>query len=78
MFAALLASVGTAGPVLYWFAYLLLIDLNAAAFSVRVERESKSLLLFSPLFRMLYNVILDVNTLIALTDEFRGKRMTWS
>jgi biofilm PGA synthesis N-glycosyltransferase PgaC len=77
MLAGLLIVVGKIGTLVPWYLILLLIEANAAAFSIRTMGERKVLTLLCPLFRSVYSVLLDVNTLCAAFDQFRHKRMTW-
>jgi hypothetical protein len=60
-----------------WFLALTALDLNEAAFSVRIERGDLRLLPLAAVNRVYYNVLLDVNKLFALYDELRGRRMRW-
>jgi poly-beta-1,6-N-acetyl-D-glucosamine synthase len=77
MLAGLLIVVGKLGTLLPWYVILLLIEVNAAAFSIRTMGERKVLMLLCPIFRSIYSVLLDVNTLCAAFDQVRRKRMTW-
>jgi poly-beta-1,6-N-acetyl-D-glucosamine synthase len=78
MLAGLLLVIGKIGTLVPWYVILLLIEVNAAAFSVRTMGERGILILLCPLFRSVYSVLLDVNTLCAAFDEIRRKRMTWA
>lgn len=78
MFAGLLIIVGEVGTLIPWYLVLLLIEINAAAFAVRTMGESKTLILLSPIFRSVYSVLLDVNTLLSTADELLRRRMTWA
>jgi len=60
-----------------WYSILLLIEVNTAAFSVRTLGEPRILILLCPLFRSIYSVLLDVNTLCASVDQALRRRMTW-
>ncbi len=77
-FALMVAVFGLKGPLLFWFLALTAVDLNAAAFCVRLEGAKLRLLALAPLSRIYFNVILDVSKFFALYDEQRGKRMSWS
>ena len=77
MLAGLLIVIGQLGTLVPWYLILLLIEVNAAAFSIRTMGERKILILLSPLFRSIYSVLLDVNTLCAAFDQVRRRRMTW-
>ena len=70
--------IGQIGTLLPWYLILLLIEINAAAFSVRTMGERPILIALCPLFRSVYSVLLDVNTLCAAFDQIRRRRMTWS
>ena len=78
MLAGLLLVIGQIGTLLPWYLILLLIEINAAAFSVRTMGERPILIALCPLFRSAYSVLLDVNTLCAAFDQIRSRRMTWS
>ncbi len=78
LLTALTLLSGPAASVLAWLLLITAIDLNAAAFCVKLERDSPRLLLLIPLFRFYFNVVLDVSKIFAVYDELRGRRMTWS
>ncbi len=77
MLGGMLMIVGKIGVLVPWYMILLLIEMNAAAFSVTVMGERRALILLCPLFRSIYSVLLDVNTLCATFDQLRRRRMTW-
>jgi biofilm PGA synthesis N-glycosyltransferase PgaC len=78
VFCALVALHGSVQlPILLAFLLLTVIDVNAGLFAAAVEQEDSRLTLLSPLFRVFYNTIIDVNSLLALSDELRAKRMNW-
>jgi cellulose synthase/poly-beta-1,6-N-acetylglucosamine synthase-like glycosyltransferase len=77
MLAGLLIVVGKIGTLVPWYLILLLIEVNAAAFSIRTMGERRVLMLLCPLFRSVYSVLLDVNTLCATFDQIARRRMTW-
>jgi poly-beta-1,6-N-acetyl-D-glucosamine synthase len=77
MLAGLLIVIGKIGTFLPWYLILLAIEMNAAAFSLRTMGERRLLLVLAPLFRSIYSVLLDVNTLCATFDQFRRRRMNW-
>ncbi len=64
-------------PIALAFVLLTVIDINAGLFAAAVENEDSRLTLLSPLFRVYYNTIIDVNSLLALRDELSEKRMSW-
>jgi hypothetical protein len=78
MLAGLLIVIGQIGTLVPWYIILLLIEMNAVAFSIRTMGERKVLMLLAPPFRSIYSVLLDVNTLCAAIDQLRRRRMTWS
>jgi cellulose synthase/poly-beta-1,6-N-acetylglucosamine synthase-like glycosyltransferase len=78
LFVVLVATVGQIGNLLPWYLILLAIELNAAAFSVRVLGEQPMLMTLTPIFRSAYSVILDINTLCALCAELFRQRMKWA
>ncbi len=77
-FLLLLLIFGVHAPLIAWFISLTLIDINAAAFSARIERASINVIALSLISRVYFNVLLDVSKGFALWDEFRGRRMSWS
>ncbi|MBS2024620.1 MAG: glycosyltransferase [Deltaproteobacteria bacterium] len=77
-FIALVVCFGIHGPLIAWFLALTIIDLNAAAFSARIERSDMRLLWLSLVSRVYFNTLLDVSKGFALFDEFRGRGMSWS
>ena len=78
VFCGLVAMHGSLRlPIALAFLLLTLIDINAGLFSAAVENEDARLSLLSPLFRVFYNTIIDVNSLLAFNDELRAKRMDW-
>jgi poly-beta-1,6-N-acetyl-D-glucosamine synthase len=76
-FLVVVAVSGLHVSEVVWFLALTALDLNEAAFSVRVERGDLRLLPLAAVNRVYYNVLLDVNKLFALYDELRGRRMRW-
>jgi poly-beta-1,6-N-acetyl-D-glucosamine synthase len=76
-FLVVVAVSGLHVSEVVWFLALTALDLNEAAFSVRVERGDLRLLRLAAVNRVYYNVLLDVNKLFALYDELRGRRMRW-
>ena len=77
MFAGLLIIVGEVGTLVPWYLILLLIEINAAVFAMRTMAEKKVLILLSPIFRSIFGVILDVNTLCSTVEELLRRRMSW-
>ena len=78
LFVALVATVGQIGNLLPWYLILLGIELNGAAFSVRVVGEKRALITLMPIFRSIYSVILDVNTICGVWAEMFRQRMRWA
>ena len=74
----IIAVFGLQLPLVGWFVALTLLDLNAAAFAARVERESTELLPLTVVSRLYFNLLLDVSKGFALYDELRKRRMSWS
>lgn len=77
-FVAIVAVTGLHASQAIWFVALTALDLNEAAFSVRLERGDLGLLKLAAINRVYYNLLLDVNKLFALWDELLGRRMRWS
>jgi biofilm PGA synthesis N-glycosyltransferase PgaC len=78
LFVALVATVGQIGNLWPWYLILLGIEVNAAAFSIRVIGEKRLLIALMPIFRSAYSVVLDVNTLCAVCSELFRQRMRWA
>ncbi len=78
LFVALVATIGHVGTLWPWYLILLFIEMNAAAFAIRVVGEKPLLIVLTPIFRSVYGVMLDVNTLCALGAELLGQRMRWA
>jgi poly-beta-1,6-N-acetyl-D-glucosamine synthase len=76
-FVVVVAISGLHVSEVVWFLALTALDLNEAAFSLRVERADLRLLRLAAVNRVYYNVLLDVNKLFALYDELRGRGMRW-
>lgn len=76
-FVVVVALSGLHASEVIWFLALTALDLNEAAFSIRVEGADLRLLRLAAVNRVYYNVLLDVNKLFALYDELRGRRMRW-
>jgi len=76
-FAYIGFSHGVAIFLFYWWLQLTLLDIIAAAYCIIIEKEDVSLILYAPLFRIFYIVIIDVAKVIASIEEMRGTKMTW-
>jgi biofilm PGA synthesis N-glycosyltransferase PgaC len=61
----------------YWWMQLTLLDIIAAAYCVIVEKEDVSLILYAPLFRIYYILVIDVAKVFASFEELKGVKMTW-
>jgi poly-beta-1,6-N-acetyl-D-glucosamine synthase len=78
LFVALVATLGQIGNLWPWYLILLGIEVNAAAFSIRAVGEKAVLIVLMPIFKSVYGVILDVNTLCAVCAELMRQRMRWA
>jgi cellulose synthase/poly-beta-1,6-N-acetylglucosamine synthase-like glycosyltransferase len=78
LFVSLVATLGQIGNLVPWYLILLGIEVNAAAFSIRVVGEKSLLIALTPIFRSAYSVLLDVNTMCAVCAELLGQRMRWA
>ncbi len=76
-FAYLGLRYGVVIFLFYWWMQLTLLDIIAAAYCTIVENEDVSLVLYAPLFRIFYIVIIDVAKVLATVEELRGIKMTW-
>lgn len=61
----------------YWWMQLTLLDVIAATYCIIVEKEDASLVLYAPLFRIFYILVIDVSKVFATIEELRGLHMTW-
>jgi cellulose synthase/poly-beta-1,6-N-acetylglucosamine synthase-like glycosyltransferase len=77
MFLLLIITSGGFGPAYMWYLLLLLVDMNAAAFSATNSYHSYVIVLLLPIYRVYFGTILQVNTLFSLVDELKGRSMRW-
>jgi len=61
----------------FWWLQLTILDFIAALYCILIEDEDLKLILYVPLFRMVYCTIIDICKLLALIEEFLGLSMTW-
>jgi poly-beta-1,6-N-acetyl-D-glucosamine synthase len=77
MFLLLIITLGGFGPAYMWYLLLLLVDMNAAAFCATNSYHSYGTVILLPIYRTYFGIILQVNVLFSLFDEFKGRRMSW-
>jgi biofilm PGA synthesis N-glycosyltransferase PgaC len=77
MFFLLIVTLGSFGPAYVWYILLILVDMNAAAFSAANSYHSYIMALLVPVYRIYFGLILQVNMLFSLFDELRRRRMSW-
>jgi poly-beta-1,6-N-acetyl-D-glucosamine synthase len=77
MFLLLIITLGGFGPAYMWYLLLLLVDMNAAAFCATNSYHSYGSVILLPIYRTYFGIILQVNVLFSLFDEFKGRRMSW-
>jgi hypothetical protein len=51
--------------------------MNAAAFCATNSYHSYGTVILLPIYRTYFGIILQVNVLFSLFDEFKGRRMSW-
>jgi poly-beta-1,6-N-acetyl-D-glucosamine synthase len=77
MFLLLMMTSGGFGPAYMWYLLLLLVDMNAVAFCATNSYHSYGTILFVPVYRTYFGLLLQVNALFALFDELKDRRMHW-
>jgi poly-beta-1,6-N-acetyl-D-glucosamine synthase len=60
-----------------WWLLLTLLDILIAVHAILMEREDKSLALYSVLYRFFYILIIDVTKVFATLEELVGLDMSW-
>ena len=60
-----------------WYFVLLLADMAAAAFSAVSCRQPLHILVFVPIYRLFYGILLEMNALFCMFDESRKAKMRW-
>ncbi|HEX2277203.1 MAG TPA: hypothetical protein VHN13_08725, partial [Candidatus Tectomicrobia bacterium] len=70
-------TLGGFGSAYMWYLLLLLIDMNAAAFCAMNSYHSYGTVILLPIYRTYFGIIIQVNVLFSLFDEFKGRRMSW-
>ena len=71
------AAGGSVVPLLGWFGAFMFLNFNAAAFFLALHRDRLSSLAVLPLYDLYHGLLLNCGWVIALVDEFRGRRMRW-
>jgi poly-beta-1,6-N-acetyl-D-glucosamine synthase len=63
--------------VLVWWLLLTMLDVVAAVYTVAMEEEDLTLVLYAVVYRFVFINIIDVAKLMATVEEFLGVRMSW-
>ncbi|MCA9671487.1 MAG: glycosyltransferase family 2 protein [Myxococcales bacterium] len=63
--------------VAYLWLQLMLLDLAVALFCVGVEEQDLDLVLYTPVDRIVFQIMLDIGKLLATVEELLGIRMGW-
>jgi cellulose synthase/poly-beta-1,6-N-acetylglucosamine synthase-like glycosyltransferase len=77
IFVSFLATAGGFGYAYGWFGLLMLADVAAAAFAVTASRQVYGSIVYMPIYRFFYQVLLEFNSILAIFDEIRDYRMRW-
>ncbi|HEX5817484.1 MAG TPA: glycosyltransferase family 2 protein [Gemmatimonadales bacterium] len=77
LFAVLAIRSGAGEMVLFWWLLLTMLDVVAAVYTVAMEEEELSLVLYAVVYRFVFINIIDVAKLMATVEEFLGVRMSW-
>ena len=64
-------------PLVNMFMLWSVVDMNAAAFCATNSYHSYGTVILLPIYRTYFGIILQVNVLFSLFDEFKGRRMSW-
>jgi biofilm PGA synthesis N-glycosyltransferase PgaC len=62
---------------LYWWIQLTVLDVIAAIYAAVLEKEDVSIVLYAPLFRIYYILLIDVAKVLANFEELFGIKMSW-
>lgn len=76
-FVILAVSQGGSEFVFLWWVLLTMLDVMAALYTVAMEEEDLRLVLYAPLYRLFFIIIIDVTKLCATVEQLLGVRMTW-
>jgi biofilm PGA synthesis N-glycosyltransferase PgaC len=71
-----LDGVLRASVVCFWL-LLLLLEMSTTLYCVMAEEESALLLLYAPIDRMVFSIVLDISRILATCEEFFGLKMSW-
>jgi len=76
-FVILAVTQGGSEFVILWWVLLTILDVMAALYTVAMEEEDLKLVLYAPIYRLFFIVIIDVTKLCATVEQLLGVRMTW-
>ncbi len=68
---------GVAILLAFWWIQLSILDVMAAAYCVIVEKEDSLLIAYALLFRVFYQLLIDVAKILASIEELAGIKMSW-
>jgi hypothetical protein len=77
MLLTILVSGAGLAPAGIWVAAFLLMNLCVTAFCTAIHRDSMKLAVILPLYDLYQGMFLGSGWVIAMIDEFRGRRMRW-
>ena len=72
-----LASGADLAPMGIWLAIFLLMNLCVTAFCTAIHRDSMKLAVTLPFYDFYQGIFLSSGWVIAMIDEFRGRKMRW-
>lgn len=78
MFVFLLTTTDALSSTVLWYLALIGADLSAAAFACMCCNRRMNIMVFIPLYRMFYGLLLEANAVLAMFDESRRAGMRWN
>lgn len=78
MFVYLLTTTEALSSTVLWYLALIGADLSAAAFACMCCNRRLNIMIFIPLYRMFYGLLLEANAVLAMFDESRRAGMRWN
>lgn len=63
--------------LVFWWLQLTILDVMTAAYCVIVEKEDTLLIVYAFMFRVFYQLFIDVAKIIASIEELAGTKMSW-
>ena len=70
-------NYGVTTLVAFWWLQLTILDVMTAAYCVIVEKEDTLLIAYALVFRVFYQLLIDVAKILASIEELAGTKMSW-